>query len=74
MNNQITERINKFIKFTKSLDGYEKGEAQTFLNRLFQAFGHADCHDAGAIFEKRTKVGKRPNLKTSCCREKLSLK
>lgn len=59
MSSQITEKINKFIEFTKSLDGYEKGEAQTFLNRLFQAFGHADCHEAGATFEKRTKVGKK---------------
>ncbi|HIE00103.1 MAG TPA: class I SAM-dependent DNA methyltransferase [Thiotrichaceae bacterium] len=59
MTNQIPKRINKFIEFTKSLEGYEKGEAQTFLNRLFHAFGHADCHEAGAIFEKRTKVGKK---------------
>ncbi len=59
MPNQIPKKINKFIEFTKNLEGYEKGEAQTFLNRLFQAFGHADCHEAGAVFEKRTKVGKR---------------
>ncbi len=59
MHNQIPKKINKFIEFTKSLEGYEKGEAQTFLNRLFQAFGHVDCHEAGAVFEKRTKVGKR---------------
>ncbi|MDM8541499.1 N-6 DNA methylase [Desulfococcaceae bacterium HSG9] len=59
MSNQITEKIKKFIEFTKSLEGYEKGEAQTFLNRLFKAFGHADCHAAGAKFEKRTKVGKK---------------
>ncbi len=59
MSEQISEKINKFIDFTKSLEGYEKGEAQTFLNRLFQAFGHADCHDAGGKFEKRTKVGRQ---------------
>ena len=59
MHNQIPKKINKFIEFTKSLEDYEKGEAQTFLNRLFQAFGHVDCHEAGAVFEKRTKVGKR---------------
>lgn len=59
MNNNIDERINNFIDFTKSLEGYEKGEAQTFLNRLFQVFGHADCHDAGGKFEKRTKIGKK---------------
>jgi len=58
MSNQIPEKISKFIEFTKNLEGYEKGEAQTFLNRLFQAFGHADCHEAGAVFEKRIKVGK----------------
>ena len=25
----MTNQINKFIEFTKSLEGYEKGEAQT---------------------------------------------
>ncbi|MDM8566511.1 N-6 DNA methylase [Candidatus Halobeggiatoa sp. HSG11] len=59
MNIQTNPEITKFIEFTKTLEGYEKGEAQTFLNRLFQAFGHVDCHEAGAVFEKRTKVGKR---------------
>ena len=59
MSDQIAERINKFIDFTKGLEGYEKGEAQTFLNRLFHAFGHADCHEAGGKFEKRTKVGRQ---------------
>jgi hypothetical protein len=59
MNTQISERIENFIDFTKTLEGYERGEAQIFLNRLFQVFGYADCHDAGAKFEKRTKVGKK---------------
>ena len=59
MTHQPPEKINDFIEFTKTLEGYEKGEAQTFLNRLFQVFGHADCHDAGGKFEKRTKIGKR---------------
>ncbi len=59
MTNKILEKINNFIEFTSNLEGYEKGEAQTFLNRLFQVFGHVDCHEAGAVFEKRTKVGKR---------------
>lgn len=51
-------KLQEFIKFSNSIEGYEKGEAQTFLNRLFQAFGYVDCHDAGGIFEKRTKIGK----------------
>ncbi len=54
----INEKIDSFTAFTKTLEGYEKGEAQTFLNRLFQVFGHADCHEAGARFEKRIKTGK----------------
>lgn len=51
-------KINEFLEFFRTLEGYEKGEAQTFLNRLFQLFGYADCHSAGGKFEKRTKVGK----------------
>ncbi|MEZ4525375.1 MAG: hypothetical protein R2941_05580 [Desulfobacterales bacterium] len=47
MNASINERIENFTAFAKTLEGYEKGEAQTFLNRLFQIFGYADCHDAG---------------------------
>ncbi len=54
----MNEKIENFTAFTKTLEGYEKGEAQTFLNRLFQVFGYADCHDAGARFEKRIKTGK----------------
>ncbi len=54
----INEKIDNFTTFIKTLEGYEKGEAQTFLNRLFQIFGYADCHDAGARFEKRIKTGK----------------
>ena len=50
------EKIDKFLEFYKPLEGYEKGEGQTFLNRLFNLFGYEDCHDAGGKFEKRTKV------------------
>jgi len=71
MDNNIPERIKDFIEFNKSLDGYEKGEAQTFLNRLFQAFGHADCHDAGGKFEKRIKVGKKTKFEDLLLPEKV---
>lgn len=53
------EKIDKFLEFYKPLEGYEKGEGQTFLNRLFNLFGYEDCHDAGGKFEKRTKVDKQ---------------
>ncbi|WP_185996152.1 DNA methyltransferase [Nocardioides campestrisoli] len=35
------------------LRGDEKGEAQTFLDRLFKAFGHEGAIEAGAIYEDR---------------------
>ncbi len=59
MSTSVHEKIDTFIAFTKTIEGYEKGEAQTFLNRLFQIFGYADCHDAGGKFEKRIKSGKK---------------
>jgi len=37
---KIVENITKFIDYAKTLDGDEKGEAQVFCDRLFQAFGH----------------------------------
>ena len=52
MNN---EKIKQFIEYTKKLDGDEKGEAQVFCDRLFQAFGHDGYKEAGAILEKRVK-------------------
>jgi hypothetical protein len=55
----INERIENFLIFTKKLEGYEKGASQTFLNRLIQIFGYSDCHDAGGKFEKRIKIGRK---------------
>lgn len=37
------------------LDGDEKGEAQIFCDRLFQAFGHEGVKEAGATLEYRLK-------------------
>ena len=37
------------------LRGDEKGEAQTFLDRLFKAFGHDGAIEAGAVYEDRVK-------------------
>jgi hypothetical protein len=48
---------NKLSDFTawcqKHITGDEKGEAQLFLDRLFQAFGHAGLKEAGATLEFR---------------------
>jgi hypothetical protein len=47
----------KLSEFTawcaKHITGDEKGDAQLFLDRLFQAFGHAGLKEAGATLEFR---------------------
>lgn len=47
------ERFGPFIAFAKTLDGDEKSEAQTFLDRFFRALGHQGAKEAGATFEYR---------------------
>jgi hypothetical protein len=44
--------INKHVEYVRLLDGDEKGEAQVFLDRLFQAFGHNGYKEAGATIYK----------------------
>jgi hypothetical protein len=51
------DALKKFVAYGESLAGYEKGEAQVFLDRMFQAFGHAGYHEAGASLEFRVKRG-----------------
>jgi len=36
----LQESIHSFLEYAKTLKGDEKGEAQVFCDRLFQAFGH----------------------------------
>lgn len=56
----VEERRERFAKFVayrqEHLRGDEKGEAQVFLDRLFQAFGHAGAIEAGAKYEERVKT------------------
>jgi hypothetical protein len=41
-------RIHDFVTYVrKHLSGDEKGEAQIFCDRLFQAFGHPGIKEAG---------------------------
>ena len=43
------------MSYVDILSGDEKGEAQVFCDRLFQAFGHAGYKEAGASLEYRIK-------------------
>ena len=46
------QKLAEFVAWVKQhLTGDEKGEAQLFLDRLFQAFGHAGLKEAGATLE-----------------------
>lgn len=49
------DRLKAFVAYAKKLDGDEKGEAQVFVDRLFQAFGHEGYKEAGAVLEFRLK-------------------
>lgn len=49
------ENLHHFVDYAKTLAGDEKGEAQVFCDRLFQAFGHAGYKEAGATLEFRIK-------------------
>ena len=52
----VVERIELFLKYAQTLSGDEKGEAQVFCDRLFQAFGHDGYKEAGATLEYRVKA------------------
>jgi type II restriction/modification system DNA methylase subunit YeeA len=56
-----TERAKRLAGFVSwvgaNIKGDEKGEAQVFLDRFFQAFGHAGLKEAGATLEERIKKG-----------------
>jgi len=58
----MNDKIEKFVKYASSLDGDEKGEAQVFCDRLFQAFGHDGYKEAGATLEFRVKSKKTTNF------------
>jgi hypothetical protein len=46
---EIKEALTHFIEYSDLLKGDEKGEAQVFCDRLFQAFGHKGYKEAGAL-------------------------
>jgi type II restriction/modification system DNA methylase subunit YeeA len=51
-----SEKLLKFMEFASKLKGYEKGEAQIFLDRLFIAFGQEGVIEASASLEHPIKI------------------
>lgn len=52
----LEARLAQFYDWTQQfITGDEKGEAQIFLDRLFQALGHSGSVDAGGTYEHRTR-------------------
>lgn len=48
MSNPRTEKLAGFVEWTRAhIRGDEKGEAQIYLDRLFQAFGHGGLLEVG---------------------------
>ena len=48
------ERLAEFVTWSeKHITGDEKGQAQIFLDRLFQAMGQPGCLDVGGTTEFR---------------------
>jgi SAM-dependent methyltransferase len=58
MSDELKDALTEFACFARTLKGDEKGEAQTFLDHFFRAFGHAGAIEAGATLEFR--VAKKP--------------
>ena len=53
------ERLSEFVAWTqRTLTGDEKGQAQIFLDRLFQAFGQPGSLDVGGTAEFRIRKDK----------------
>jgi hypothetical protein len=52
----VTQAMERFRSYVRTLSGDEKGEAQVFCDRLFQAFGHAGYKEAGATLEARVRI------------------
>jgi hypothetical protein len=53
------QRLADFVAWVReNITGDEKGEAQVFLDRLFQAFGQKGCKEVGGTLETRVKKSK----------------
>lgn len=48
----IAQSLNEFVKYRlQYISGKERSQAQVFLDRFFQAFGHQGALEAGAEYE-----------------------
>ncbi|AIE75409.1 MULTISPECIES: hypothetical protein [unclassified Synechocystis] len=48
--------LQNFVQYCQDyIKGDEKSESQTFLTKLFQAFGHGGIEEVGAEFEQGMK-------------------
>lgn len=51
-----TTKLQEFVDWVdRHIKGDEKGEAQVYLDRMFQAFGWPGLKEAGATCEERVK-------------------
>ncbi len=56
--NVLKSNLVEFSKWKQAYcKGYEKGEAQIFLDRFFKAYGYEGTKEAGANFEQLVKKG-----------------
>jgi hypothetical protein len=51
------QALQDFANWVASIRGDEASEAQTYVNRLLQAWGWADAVEAGTTFERRIPKG-----------------
>ncbi len=51
----MIEALHQFVAYVGRLKGRERGEAQLYLEHLFQAFGHAGIVEVGAELETAVK-------------------
>ncbi len=72
----LARSLGAFVTYAGTLEGDEKGEAQVFCDRLFQAFGHGGYKEAGATLECRRNdcaVGAASRLASSFRRRRSPL-
>jgi type II restriction/modification system DNA methylase subunit YeeA len=55
LTSETVENLQRFVTYAQGLQGDERGEAQVFCERLFQAFGHEGYSEAGATLEFRVR-------------------
>ncbi len=54
METEVEKRLARFISYVRAIiQGVERREAQVFLDRFFQGFGHAGLKVAYATLEDR---------------------